>query len=138
MPHGGPWARDVLGWDLWAQFLANRGYAVLQRQYRGSEGWGQTLWRAGDGEWGQKMQDDKDDGARWLATRGIADPDRIAIYGYSYGGFAAMAARVRPSALPDLRGSRDSSRTHRRIRLSDSGIHRRGPPSSTAIRMTGG
>ena len=99
MPHSGPWARDFLGWDLWAQFLANRGYAVLQPQYRGSEGWGQTLWRAGDNEWGQKMQDDKDDGALWLSEQGIAEPDRIAIYGYSYGGFAAMAASVRPNSL---------------------------------------
>ena len=98
MPHGGPWARDSLGWDLWAQFLANRGYAVLQPQYRGSEGWGQTLWRAGDREWGQKMQDDKDDGARWLVEQGIADKDRIAIYGYSYGGYAAIAASVRPNS----------------------------------------
>ena len=95
LPHGGPWARDYLGWDRWAQFLANRGYAVLQPQYRGSEGFGQTLWRAGDNEWGQKMQDDKDDGAYWLAEQGIADADRIAIFGYSYGGFAAMAASVR-------------------------------------------
>ncbi len=98
LPHGGPWARDYLGWDRWAQFLANRGYAVLQPQYRGSEGFGQTLWRAGDNEWGQKMQDDKDDGAYWLAEEGIADPDRIAIFGYSYGGFAAMAASVRPDS----------------------------------------
>ncbi len=98
MPHGGPWARDFLGWDRWAQFLANRGYAVLQPQYRGSEGWGQALWRAGDREWGQKMQDDKDDGARWLAEEGIAAPDRIAIFGYSYGGYAAMAASVRPDS----------------------------------------
>ena len=95
MPHGGPWARDFLGWDRWAQFLANRGYAVLQPQYRGSDGWGQTLWRAGDKEWGQKMQDDKDDGALWLVEQGIADAERIAIFGYSYGGFAAMAASVR-------------------------------------------
>ena len=98
MPHGGPWARDYLGWDRWAQFLANRGYAVLQPQYRGSQGFGQVLWRAGDREWGQKMQDDKDDGARWLAKQGIADPERIAIYGYSYGGYAAMAASVRPNS----------------------------------------
>ena len=98
MPHGGPWARDYLGWDRWAQFLANRGYAVLQPQYRGSQGWGQKLWRAGDREWGQKMQDDKDDGARWLVERGIAAEDRIAIYGYSYGGYAAMAATVRPNS----------------------------------------
>lgn len=95
MPHGGPWARDFLGWDLWAQFLANRGYAVLQPQYRGSEGWGQELWRAGDREWGQMMQDDKDDGAAWMVEQGITAADRIAIYGYSYGGFAAMAASVR-------------------------------------------
>ena len=98
MPHGGPWARDFLGWDRWAQFLANRGYAVLQPQYRGSEGWGQALWRAGDREWGQKMQDDKDDGAHWLVEQGIAAPDRIAIFGYSYGGYAAMAASVRPDS----------------------------------------
>ena len=98
MPHGGPWARDYLSWDLWVQFLANRGYAVLQPQYRGSDGWGQQLWRAGDREWGQKMQDDKDDGARWLVEQGITEADRIAIYGYSYGGFAAMAASVRPNS----------------------------------------
>ena len=98
MPHGGPWTRDFLGWDLWAQFLANRGYAVLQPQYRGSDGWGQRLWRAGDGEWGQKMQDDKDDGAAWLVEQGITEADRIAIYGYSYGGFAAMAASVRQNS----------------------------------------
>ncbi len=98
LPHGGPWARDFLGWDRWVQFLANRGYAVLQPQYRGSEGWGQKLWRAGDREWGQKMQDDKDDGAHWLVEQGIADADRLTIYGYSYGGYAAMAASVRPNS----------------------------------------
>ena len=98
LPHGGPWARDYWGWDPWVQFLANRGYAVLQPNYRGSEGFGQKLWRAGDREWGQKMQDDKDDGAAWLVDQGIADADRIAIFGYSYGGYAAMAAAVRPNS----------------------------------------
>jgi dipeptidyl aminopeptidase/acylaminoacyl peptidase len=98
LPHGGPWARDYLGWDSWAQFLANRGYLVLQPQYRGSEGWGQTLWRAGDNEWGQKMQDDKDDGAMWLVEQGLADKDRLAMYGYSYGGYASMAAVVRENS----------------------------------------
>jgi dipeptidyl aminopeptidase/acylaminoacyl peptidase len=99
MPHGGPWARDSISYDFsnWRPFLANRGYAVLQPQYRGSDGWGQTLWRAGDREWGQKMQDDKDDGARWLVEQGIADPGRLAIYGFSYGGYAAMASIVRPN-----------------------------------------
>jgi len=96
MPHGGPWARDFPRFDYWVQFLANRGYAVLQPQFRGSDGWGQTLWRAGDKEWGQKMQDDVDDGALWMVENGIADRDRLAIYGYSYGGYAAMAAVVRP------------------------------------------
>ena len=97
LPHGGPWARDDMGFDPWVQFLANRGYAVLQPQYRGSLGWGQKLWRAGDREWGQKMQDDKDDGAAWLVQQGTADKDRIAMYGFSYGGYAAMAAIVRPN-----------------------------------------
>jgi dienelactone hydrolase len=97
LPHGGPWARDDSDWDPsgWPQFLASRGYAVLQPQYRGSEGWGHELWLAGDAQWGLKMQDDKDDAAAWLVEQGYADEDNIAIFGYSYGGFAAMAAVVR-------------------------------------------
>ncbi len=100
MPHGGPWARDRADWDAsgWPQFLASRGYAVLQPQYRGSDGWSRSLWLAGDAEWGLKMQDDKDDGLQWLVDQGIADPNRAAIFGYSYGGFAAMAATVRPNS----------------------------------------
>lgn len=99
-PHGGPWARDAAGWDRsgWVPFLTSRGYAVLRPQYRGSAGLGRKLWLAGDAEWGQKMQDDKDDGAAWLVKQGIADPGRIAIFGYSYGGFAAAAAAVRPNS----------------------------------------
>ncbi|QUD89922.1 S9 family peptidase [Phenylobacterium montanum] len=100
-PHGGPWARDELDWDIsgWTQYFASRGYAVLRPQFRGSFGWGQKLWRAGDGEWGQKMQDDKDDGVKWLIAQGIADPKRVAMFGYSYGGYAALAAAVRPNGL---------------------------------------
>lgn len=98
-PHGGPWARDFMGWDSsgWTQFLATRGYAVLRPQYRGSNNLGLQLWLAGDQNWGLKMQDDKDDGARWMVEQGIADPRKIAIFGYSYGGFAAIAASVRPN-----------------------------------------
>ncbi|MEO6184935.1 MAG: prolyl oligopeptidase family serine peptidase, partial [Steroidobacteraceae bacterium] len=98
LPHGGPWARDYVDWDPtgWTQFLASRGYAVLQPQYRGSDGLGMQLWLAGDENWGLKMQDDNDDAARWLAQQGVADAKRIAIFGYSYGGFAAIAASVRP------------------------------------------
>jgi len=99
-PHGGPWARDYAGWDQsgWVPFLTSRGYAVLRPQYRGSAGLGRELWLAGDAEWGQKMQDDKDDGAAWLVAEGIAAPDRMAIFGYSYGGFAAAAAVVRENS----------------------------------------
>lgn len=99
-PHGGPWARDYAGFDSsgWTGYFASRGYAILQPQYRGSDGWGRKLWLAGDGEWGQKMQDDKDDGAAWLVQEGYVAPDKIAIHGYSYGGFAAIAATVRPNS----------------------------------------
>lgn len=99
MPHGGPWSRDQLDWDgsWWRQLLTSRGYAVLQPQFRGSDGWGRRLWTAGDNEWGQKMQDDLDDGAQWLVQQGVAQQGRVAIYGFSYGGYAAMAAAVRPN-----------------------------------------
>jgi len=100
LPHGGPWARDDLSWDAsgWPQFLATRGVTVIQPQYRGSEGWGDNLWKAGDGQWGLKMSDDNDDAAAYMVARGIADPRRMAIFGYSYGGFAAIAASVRPNS----------------------------------------
>ena len=100
-PHGGPWSRDDLDWDVtgWNQYFAARGYAVLQPQFRGSQGWGQRLWRAGDREWGNAMQDDNDDGARWMIAQGIADPSRIAMHGYSYGGYASMMAAVRPNGI---------------------------------------
>lgn len=99
-PHGGPWMRDYTGWDFggWVPFLTSRGYAVLRPQYRGSSGLGRSLELAGDREWGARMQDDKDDGAAWLVSQGIAARDRIAIFGYSYGGFAAAAAVVRSSS----------------------------------------
>jgi len=100
-PHGGPWARDNLSWDAsgWTQYYAARGYAVLQPQFRGSQGWGERLWRAGDREWGRKMQDDNDDGARYLIAQGVAAPDRIAMHGYSYGGYASMMAAVRSNNI---------------------------------------
>lgn len=101
MPHGGPWARDEMDWDgsMWPALLVSRGYAVLQPQFRGSSGWGTALWRAGDGEWGQKMQDDLDDGVKWALSEGLAKPDHVAMFGFSYGGYAAMVAAVRPNGL---------------------------------------
>lgn len=91
MPHGGPDARDQLGFDWWAQFLANRGYAVLQPNYRGSWGYGRKFTEAGLRQWGLKMQDDISDGVKKAIADGIADPKRVCIVGASYGGFAALA-----------------------------------------------
>ena len=91
LPHGGPWARDDWGFDPEVQFLANRGLAVLQMNFRGSTGYGRTFWEAGFKQWGRAMQDDISDGVLWLMGRGIADPSRIGIYGGSYGGYAVLA-----------------------------------------------
>lgn len=90
-PHGGPWARDSWGFNPEAQFLANRGYAVLQMNFRGSTGYGRAFWESSFGQWGLSMQDDVTDGVQWLIDEGIADPSRIAIYGGSYGGYATLA-----------------------------------------------
>ncbi len=91
MPHGGPQARDEPGFDYWSQLLASRGYAVLQPQFRGSLGFGTAHLQAGYGEWGRKMQTDLSDGVRHLASEGVIDPARVCIFGWSYGGYAAMA-----------------------------------------------
>jgi dipeptidyl aminopeptidase/acylaminoacyl peptidase len=101
LPHGGPWSYDTIDFDssFWPQMFATRGFAVLQPNYRGSEGLGKKLWKSGDKNWGLKMQDDKDDGALWLVKEGIADPNRIMMYGYSYGGFAAAAAAARSGSM---------------------------------------
>ena len=90
-PHGGPWARDVWGFSPEIQLLANRGYAVLQMNFRGSTGYGRKFWEASFRQWGKTMQDDITDGVEWLKQQGIADPKRIAIYGASYGGYATLA-----------------------------------------------
>ena len=88
--HGGPWTRDVWGFDPEAQWLANRGYLCVQVNYRGSIGYGKDFINAGDKEWGGKMQDDVTDAVRWVIDQGYADPQRICIYGGSYGGYAAL------------------------------------------------
>ena len=90
-PHGGPWARDVWGYDPEVQFLANRGYGVLQINFRGSTGYGRKFWESSFKQWGRNMQNDITDGVEWLINQGIADPKRIAIYGGSYGGYAVLA-----------------------------------------------
>jgi dienelactone hydrolase len=91
MPHGGPDERDTMKFDWWVQFLANRGYAVLQPNFRGSSGYGRKFTEAGFKQWGLKMQDDISDGVQKLIADGIADPKRICIVGASYGGYAALA-----------------------------------------------
>lgn len=98
-PHGGPWYRDSWGYSAEVQFLANRGYAVLQMNFRGSTGYGRTFWEAGFKQWGRKMQDDITDGVQWLIDQGIADLKRIGIYGGSYGGYATLAGIT---LTPDL------------------------------------
>lgn len=90
-PHGGPWVRDDWGFSPEVQFLANRGYAVLQVNYRGSTGYGRQFWEAGFRQWGRSMQDDLSDGVKWAIAEGIADPARVGIYGASYGGYATLA-----------------------------------------------
>ena len=91
VPHGGPWARDDWGYDPYAQFLANRGYAVLQPNFRGSTGYGKKFIDGGNKQWGDKMQDDITWGVKYLVAEGIADPKRVAIMGGSYGGYATLA-----------------------------------------------
>jgi dipeptidyl aminopeptidase/acylaminoacyl peptidase len=98
-PHGGPWARDSWGYNAEAQFLANRGFAVFQPNFRGSTGYGRKFWEASFKQWGRSMQDDVSDGVQWLVKQGIADPKRIAIYGGSYGGYSALAGAA---FTPDL------------------------------------
>lgn len=90
-PHGGPWARDDWGFSSEVQFLCSRGYAVFQMNFRGSTGYGRHFLEASYKQWGLKMQDDITDGVEWLINQGVADPQRVAIYGGSYGGYAALA-----------------------------------------------
>lgn len=98
--HGGPWARDFWGYDPYAQFLANRGYAVMQVNFRGSDGFGKRYLNAGNREWGiGAMQHDITDAVQWLKSQGIADPARVAIFGGSYGGYATLAG---VTFTPDL------------------------------------
>lgn len=98
-PHGGPWARDYWGFNPEIQFLANRGYAVFQMNFRGSTGFGRAFWEASFKQWGGTMQDDVTDGTMWLINQGIADEDRIAIYGASYGGYATLMGIVKEPGL---------------------------------------
>ncbi len=97
--HGGPWARDNWGFNSEVQFLANRGYAVLQMNFRSSTGYGKAFWQKGFKQWGLTMQDDITDGVNWLIKKGIADPKKVGIYGASYGGYATLAGLA---FTPDL------------------------------------
>ncbi|MBK8488445.1 MAG: S9 family peptidase [Chitinophagales bacterium] len=98
-PHGGPWARDEWHFQPDVQFLANRGFAVLQMNFRGSTGYGRAFLESSFKQWGKKMQDDITDGVHWLIEKGIADKNRIGIYGGSYGGYATLAGLA---FTPDL------------------------------------
>ncbi len=98
LPHGGPFVQETVIYDEWAQMLANNGYLVLQPQYRGSKGYGEEFYKIAfieGGQGGYKMQDDKDDGALYLVEQGLADRNRMAMFGWSYGGYAALVAASR-------------------------------------------
>lgn len=102
LPHGGPFVQETVVYDEWAQMLANNGYMILQPQYRGSRGFGKQFYldafiRGGQG--GYEMQDDKDDGAEYLVRRGLVDPERMAMFGWSYGGYAALVAASRDEQI---------------------------------------
>ena len=99
IPHGGPWGRDAWGYNPLAQFFANRGYAVLMPNFRGSTGYGRKFLDAGNLEWGRKMQDDVTWGVKYMVAQGIADPKRVGILGGSYGGYATLAG---VTFTPDL------------------------------------
>lgn len=99
LPHSSSDGRNSWGYNSEVQFLANRGYAVFQINFRGTKGYGKNFWIAGFKEWGGKMQNDITDGVRWLISEKIADPNRIAIYGYSFGGFSALHGLVNRSNL---------------------------------------
>jgi len=102
LPHGGPFVQETVLYDEWAQMLANNGYMVLQPQYRGSRGYGKKFYMDAfmkGGQGGFDMQDDKDDGAEYLVRRGLVDPERIAMFGWSYGGYAALVAASREKQL---------------------------------------
>ena len=98
-PHGGPWARDRWGFNPEIQYLANNGYAVFQMNFRGSTGYGREFWEKSFKQWGKTMQDDITDGVQWLIDEGIANPNKIGIYGASYGGYATLAGLT---FTPDL------------------------------------
>ena len=110
LPHGGPWSRDFETWDIWAQPLAEMGYAVIQPNFRGSSGFGQAWEAMSDGNWGMRMQDDLNDAVDHLAAEGIADARRVCMFGWSYGGYAASRA-----------AQRDGSRY--RCAISGAGVH---------------
>lgn len=99
LPHGGPWAHDTMDWDYWAQFIASRGYLVIQPNFRGSTGYGEAFLKKGEGQLGLAMQDDVNDALAWAAKQGMANPKRACVVGASYGGYVAMWGAARD---PDM------------------------------------
>ena len=99
LPHNGPGQRNTWGYNAEVQFFANRGYAVMQINYRGSTGYGKNFYAAGFKQWGGKIQDDIDDGVKWLIREKVANPKKIAIYGTGFGGYIALSAAIKSPQL---------------------------------------
>ncbi|WND01508.1 prolyl oligopeptidase family serine peptidase [Temperatibacter marinus] len=118
-PHGGPQSRDTAHWEFTAQFLANRGYAVLQPNFRGSSGYGYRYQRMGNNQWGGLMQQDVTDATKWLIDNKIAQKDKICIAGYSYGGYAALMGIIQNSALYQCAASINGVTDIPKMKLND-------------------
>ena len=131
LPHGGPYTRDYKRFDYFAQYFASRGYGVLQMNFRGSSGFGRSFQSAGRSNW-VVMQEDVEDGARWLIEKGYADPERMCIAGWSYGGYAALISKIKSpdlfkcassvAGVTDLKGLRTDMRKYRFGRVTADGF----------------
>ncbi|WP_374527374.1 alpha/beta hydrolase family protein [Novosphingobium sp.] len=138
LPHGGPfWIRDRLEFDTEAQFLASRGYAVLQPNFRGSGGYGEAFDRLGRGTIGRAMQDDLDDGMDWLVAQGIADPARACIVGASYGGYAALWGVIRNPERYRCAASYAGVTDWRELLRNDRNFFNRGASGAITARLSG-
>ena len=138
LPHGGPHVNEVIGFDEWGQVLANNGYMVLQPQYRMSTGWGKKHFDSALGQHGLTMQDDKDDGAQYLIDKGWARKDEVAMFGWSYGGYAALVAASRSPNMYQCVIAGAASADPKKAMLKQGGASRLGKAVREWVESRGG